>query len=341
MLVATLMAISCNESPINKGTNDLPSFASTDSADSDSDNILITKINKTDSLNDRQVDSLNFRIQHHYSENFNFRILADSLKLTPRSGDTSMDTCIVYYGNLVVVAQIASMPNDTIDSVWVKVAHDQGTMGWIREKELLSNAIPNDTISQLLYVLSSSRILWMSAIVAMGIIAFFIRKARMKKLLLIKFQEIDTVYTPLFLILISVLACIYASIQNFVPWYWQEFYYHPSLNPFSLPQPLSSLVVVMWTMIVVFLALIDDIRHKTTTFNGIVYIIEIIGTAMIVYLVSSWSTIFYIGYLIVPAFVAFCIIFYFKKIRCKYTCGKCGKKIREKGKCPHCGTINE
>ena len=39
-------------------------------------------------------------------------------------------------GDRVVVAEFAVHPADSVDSIWVKLAHTQDEQGWIREKEL-------------------------------------------------------------------------------------------------------------------------------------------------------------------------------------------------------------
>ena len=54
-------------------------------ADSDSIRIL--------DLTPQQKDSLIFRLTHHYTDNFNFLVKADTLILLPREGDLIQDTC--------------------------------------------------------------------------------------------------------------------------------------------------------------------------------------------------------------------------------------------------------
>ena len=130
------------------GTASYPS----DSTPVDSDsvptivNIVDTSIVEDSTLMDitpKQVDSLVFRLTHHYSENFNFLVKADSLKLIPREGDLIMDTCLVYKDDVIAVAAIKTIPGDSIDSIWVKVASNQTTMGWIPESELLKGTTPD------------------------------------------------------------------------------------------------------------------------------------------------------------------------------------------------------
>lgn len=263
------------------------------------------------SLTRQQVDSLEFRLTHHYSENFNFVVKANSLTLIPREGDLLTDTCIVHKGSVIAVAAIKTVPGDSIDSIWVKVASDQFTMGWLRERELLQGAIPDDTISEMLDLLSSSRAIWMSALVALGIIAFILgKKKNMKQKELLRstfafLHEQPGIYPPLFLLLVACMASLYASVQNFVPEYWQEYYFHPTLNPLVLPPLMATLVVVMWLVIITFLAVIDEVYHHFYFMPGITWLAKLGGTAMLVYLLISWTTLIYVGYLLLVVLAYF------------------------------------
>lgn len=253
------------------------------------------------SLTPQQVDSMVFRLTHHYSENFNFLVKADSLKLIPREGDLLLDTCHVYKNDIIAVAAIKTVPGDSIDSIWVKVASNQTTMGWIRESELLKGTTPDDLISEMLDALSSSRAIWMSALLAVGLIAVIIgRKKTVKKQEIFHLpnflDEMLSPYPALFLLLVGIMASIYASVQNFVPEFWQEYYFHPTLNPLVLPPIMAALVVVLWLVIITFIAVIDEVYHHFYFLPGIIHLAKIIGAAMLVYLLVSWTTLIYVGY---------------------------------------------
>lgn len=274
--------------------------------DSDSVPTIVTIVDTTTtvdttllSLSPKQVDSLMFRLTHHYSENFNFLVKADSLTLIPREGDLITDTCHVYADDIIAVAEIKALPGDSIDSIWVKVASNQFTMGWIPEQELLKGTTPDDPISEMLYALSSSRAIWMSALVALGVIAiFFGRKKKLAMPLILRFEEMPSIYPPLFLLLVALMASLYASVQNFVPEFWQEYYFHPTLNPLVLPPVMATLVVLMWLVIITFIAVIDEVYHHFYFAQGARYLAELIGVSMLVYLIVSWTTLIYIGYLL-------------------------------------------
>ncbi len=250
----------------------------------------------------KQVDSLIFRLTHHYSENFNFKVKADSLTLIPRDGDLAHDTCQVYKGDIIVVASIRTIPGSESDSTWVKVASSQHTMGWITEEELLQGAVPDDPISEILDLLSGSRTIWMTAIALIGIfaIAFGRKRHLWSNLLPSFFHEMDSLYPALFLCLTSIMAALYASVQNFVPEFWQEYYFHPSLNPLVLPPIMATLVVMAWLLIITFIAVIDEVYHHFYFIEGITYLAKLLGLAMLIYLFISWTSLIYIGYIVLP-----------------------------------------
>lgn len=248
-------------------------------------------------LTPQQADSLMFRLTHHYSENFNFLVKADSLTLIPREGDLMIDTCRVYRGDVVAVAAIKIVPSDSIDSVWVKVASNQYNMGWIPEHDLLRGATPDDIISEMLDALSGSRAIWMSALLVLGILAVVVGKKQVRKQQILHFfDEMNSCYPFLFLLLTAIMATLYASVQNFVPEFWQEYYYHPTLNPLVLPPIMAALVVTTWLVIITFIALTDEVYHHFYFIPGVTYLAKLVGVAMFVYLLVSWSTLFYVGY---------------------------------------------
>lgn len=79
-------------------------------------------------LTEEQLDSISFSTTHHYSQNYNFVVKADTIRLVCQAPDElPFDSVTVVRGDRVVVADIMTMPADTIDSVWVKIARDQLT----------------------------------------------------------------------------------------------------------------------------------------------------------------------------------------------------------------------
>lgn len=279
----------------------------------DSDSIVTivtladTMLTRTDEalegLTPQQVDSLIFRVEHHYTINSNFIVKSDSLMLLPREGDLMQDTCFVYDGDLVAVAA-TSWQTDTL---WVKVAHDQKTMGWIPEQELLRGVTPADDISVLLDVLTGSRSVWMSLLAAIGIVLLVVRRERSIIVSASSTRQMRSPYPHLFLALVALMAALYASIQNFVPEFWQEYYFHPTLNPLILPPVMALLMTIVWLVVLTTIAVIDEIYHNFYFSDGVAFFLELMGIGMVVYLIVGWTTLYYIGYIILIAFLALLI----------------------------------
>lgn len=283
------------------------------SMESDSDSIVTiitladTMLTRTDEalegLTPVQVDSLIFRVEHHYTINSNFLVKRDSLMLIPRDGDLMQDTCFVYDGDLVAVAAT----NWQTDTLWVKVAHDQKTMGWISEQELLRGVTPADDISVLLDLLTGSRSVWMSLLVAIGVVLLVVRRERSIIISASRTGQMQSPYPHLFLALVALMAALYASIQNFVPEFWQEYYFHPTLNPLILPPIMALLMTIVWLVVLTTIAVIDEIYHHFYFADGVAFFLELMGIGMVVYLVIGWTTFYYVGYIILLAFLALLI----------------------------------
>lgn len=101
----------------------------------------------------KTMDSVSYLMERHYTLNSNFEVTSDSLLLQQLP---LIDMLPVYEGEKLVVAEFMVQPADSVDSVWVKVARDQETMGWIHEKELLKKVVPVDSVSQFIHFFSNS-----------------------------------------------------------------------------------------------------------------------------------------------------------------------------------------
>lgn len=267
------------------------------------------------SLTPAQRDSLEFRLVHHYGEGFNFRVTADSLMLVPRAidGQTS-DTCMVYAQDLLVVADVRRLVSqDSLgrDTFWIKVAHDQLTMGWVEEDALLRAVVPDDSISQMLHGLTSSRGVWMSLPVLLGLLGFVCyRRGRLRGRWTALLREADSWYAPLLITLVALLAATYATVQSRVPEFWLEFYFHPTLNPLLLPGVMSWMVVLVWLIVITLIALVIEVYHEFYFLRGAVFLLEVLGLAMATYLIVSWTTRIYVGYLLAFALIVGVWIFF-------------------------------
>ena len=208
----------------------------------------------------KKRDSVNYLMERHYTLNSNFEVTSDSLMLQQLP---LVDVLPVFKGERLVVAEFMIQAADSVDSVWVKVARDQETMGWIHEKELLEKVVPVDSVSQFIHFFSNSHTIAFFVILGFFGIWYIHRAIRRQKLQLIWLNDIDSVFPTVLSWLVATAATLYASIQHFVPGTWEQFYYNPSLNPFSLPFILSLFMFNIWGIILVGLATLDDLFHQT------------------------------------------------------------------------------
>lgn len=283
-------------------------------------------------------DSVNYLVERHYTLNSNFEVTSDSLLLQQLP---LIDVLPVYKGEKLVVAEFMVQNTDTADSVWVKVARDQETMGWVREKELLKKVVPVDSVSQFIHLFSNSHTIAFLIILALFGVWYLQRAVRRQQLQLIWFNDIDSVFPTLLSLLMATAATLYASIQHFVPDTWEHFYYNPSLNPFDLPFILSLFMINIWGIIIVGLATLDDLFHQTRVEAALFYLLGLLSCCIFLYLFFTYTTYYYIGY---PCLVVY-TVWVFNRIkhtsRYRFSCGNCGAKMKTKGICPHCGAINE
>ena len=168
-----------------------------------------------------------------------------------------------------------------------------------------------------------------------------IHKLRRKKAKMVHFDDIDSFYPTLLALNVAAAATFYASIQLFAPEVWREFYFHPSLNPFSQPVLLALFLVSVWSMIIVAVAAFDDVRRHLNFEDAILYLCGLAAVCAFNYIVFSISTLYFVGYALLVAYIYYAIRAYLCHNRNHYICGNCGALMREKGRCPSCGVLNE
>lgn len=283
-------------------------------------------------------DSAGYVKGRHYTLNSNFEVTSDSLMLQQLP---LVDLLPVYKGEELVVAEFMIQPKDSVDSVWVKVARDQETMGWLHEKDLLDNIVPVDPISRFIHFFSSAHTLAFFIVLALFGIGYIYRAIRQKKVRLVWLNDIDSIFPTILLWLVAVAATLYASIQHFVPDMWEEFYYNPSLNPFSLPPVLSVFMLNVWAIVLVGLATLDDLFHQMRTEAALFYLLGLLSCLIFLYLLFTYTTYCYIGYLLLLVYTVWSFRNIRRTSRYRFTCGNCGAMLKTKGVCPHCGAINE
>ena len=231
-------------------------------------------------LTKQQLDSISFYTTHHYTQNYNFVVTGDSLM---------------------------TVPSDTIDSIWVKVARDQLTFGWTHENELLAKVSPDDPISQFIDFFSDVHLLVFLAFCVVIVAAYGVRRLMRLGAKIVHFNDIPSFYPAVLCLLVATSAVIYSSIQVFGPESWRHFYYHPSLNPFALPLHLGLFVSSVWALVIVSIATVDDVTKHLPLGEAILYLGGLAAICAVDYVVFSITTLYYIGYPLLVAYYYFAI----------------------------------
>ena len=293
-----------------------------------------------------KLDSFAFRVKHHYSEGFNFVVNKDSLMLLRQQpeevvNNLETDSFAVRKGKSLVVADIRILPNDSIDSVWVRVATEDFAFGWAREKQLLKNVDPDKPISQFISLFSNTHLLIFLVIISLISVGYLMRKIMKRNAYIVHFNDINSFYPTLLTMIVATSAIFYASIQLFAPETWREFYFHPTLNPFSQPILLNIFLLLVWAILIIAIAALDDVRRLLRSNDSFIYLCGLAAVCAVNYIVFSVLTLYYIGYLLLLFYIYYAIGVWFKRSRDTYECGNCGARLHRKGRCPHCGVVNE
>ena len=274
-------------------------------------------------LTSQQIDSISFYTTHHYTQNYNFVVTGDSLVLVAQqpedmsvpdvvsmeieseTGEQQKDSITIHKHERIVVADIKTIPADTIDSIWVKVARDQLTFGWIHENELLAKVSPDDPISQFIDMFSNIHLLVFMAFCVVTGAVYGLRRLMRKGCKIVHFNDIPSFYPTALCLLIASSAVLYSSIQLFGPETWRHFYYHPSLNPFALPFWLGVFIIGVWSIIIVAIATVDDVTRMLPLGEAFLYLIGLAAVCAVCYVVFSITTLYYIGYPLLIAYFIF------------------------------------
>lgn len=299
-----------------------------------------------DTLTLEQQDSLTFIKKHHFSQGYNFVVRCDSLMILKQQPEEHIngletDSMAIRKNQRLVVMDIRILPADPQDSVWVQVASETYEMGWVHETTLLQRVDPDDPISQFISTFSDIHLLIFLVVISLIGVGYLLRKLFCRQAHIVHINDIDSFYPSLLALIVAASASLYASIQNFAPELWRAFYFAPTLNPFSQPLLLSIFLCSIWAMLIIGLAAVDDVRHRLNTSDALLYLCGLAAVCAFNYILFSLSTLYYIGYFLLIIYVIWAIRVYIRHARKAYTCGHCGHKLRRKGRCPMCGTMNE
>lgn len=290
-------------------------------------------------------DTLVFANKHHYGHNFNFVVHDDSLPLIrqlpeEQINDLTIDTFMVYKNDRLVVADIRILPNDTVDSVWVQLARDQSSIGWTHEMQLLPAVDPDDPISQFITFFSDAHLLWFLIILSVVVTTYCLRMMIRRDAYIVHLRDISSFYPTMLAVTVALAATLYSTIQLFTPDAWRHFYFHPTLNPFAQPPLLMLFLISVWSMLIIAIAAVDDTFRSLPLVDALLYLLGLGGVCAINYIIFSLSTLYHIGYLLLPVYAFWALRHYFRHHRSRYICGNCGRQLARKGICPYCKAVN-
>lgn len=305
------------------------------------------------------VDSVDFRKNHHYWCGYNF-VATDTFHIlsrppfSPRLTYTKDSVILIENSNAIVVEDIKKDTISDSSKIWIRIAainissatntYDKTknitpSIGWIEENKLIGHVVPDTPISKIIHALGSQSFkifLFIIGVLA-GCFWFFARK-KMDNV------SVRNEYYPTLFFVLSGSVVMHRSIWHFVPETWVEFYFTPSLNPFDkgIPFVISAFLFMFWLLIIIVLAVSDDIRQKTNSFR---FLLSLIGRIIIeVLFIFAFFAVICPFWLLYPTIIAYAIYLYVqhkKKRTTHYYCGKCGQPLDRLGICPNCGAENK
>lgn len=282
-----------------------------------------------------------------YAVGDNFELSADSLTLQSsrplhnQPVDTLCERPCIYRGDPLVVAEIEVMPEDTQDSVWVKLARDQYTMGWVHQRDFIESVVPDDPISKFIHLFSIKHTGVFAILFAISLLVLIWQINSPRRPCLFFFRDILSPYPTILVITLAASALLYAGIQRCVPQTWMLYYYHPTLNPFELPTILSLFLCSVWMLVILTLATIDEVRRQLSPAETVLYLTSLLGCCILSYLLftlAAFSPV--LGGILLVLFAFTLLLRHYRHSHPHYLCGKCGAKLTALGKCPRCGAEN-
>lgn len=279
----------------------------------------------------------------YYDIDYNFVLASDSLVLQEERPlhllimPEGADSFVVYRDDPLVVAQIEVIPEDSIDSVWVKVARDQLTQGWVHESTLLQSVVPDDPISQGIHLFSNRHAIATVALLVVALSAWLFRRMRRRRFHLVHIDDIASPYPMLLCVLFAAATVLYTTIQMFVPDIWVEFYFNPTLNPFGQPTMLSLFLFLAWLIVILTLATLDEVRRSLPAGEAILYTLSLLAILAGIYLFFSLTTQYFLGYFLWMLYAVLSLWQYLRRHRPRYRCAHCGAPLHDLGNCPKCG----
>ena len=119
--------------------------------------------------------------------------------------------------------------------------------------------MPDDPISEFIMTFSNVHLLIFLVVIVVIAMAYLVRKVFHSNGKIVHFNDIDSPYPVTLVLLVSISAAFYGWIQSFEPEMWRHFYFHPSLNPFAVPHLLGVFLALVWAVLIVALACVDEV----------------------------------------------------------------------------------
>lgn len=285
------------------------------------------------------VDSLDATARYRYLLDTNLELVDDSIRLACLP---VMDCYITLNrGDRVVVAELAEHPTDSIETLWVKLARSEAQQGWLPLTQMKRSFVPTDSISQAIYLFSRTHASYFIAIWALFVVVWLLRKLFKEPMMMVYVNDIDSLYPLLLCLLMALSATLYASIQQFAPALWEQFYYNPTLSPLHTPWLISLFLASLWLIVLVLIAAIDDSFTQLSPLAALSYLLGLAAGCVCCYFFFMITTAWYVGY---PCLLLLGWLFVRRARRSwrlsRYRCGRCGHPLTGPGLCSHCGALN-
>lgn len=282
-----------------------------------------------------------------YTVGDNFLLATDSMLLQGNQPlhnmpvDTMGEQQCIYMNDPLVVAEMLVIPEDSTDSIWVKLARDQFTMGWVHQQDFLENVVPDDPISRFIHLFSVRHLGLFAILFSVSLLALLWQVFSRKRPHVFYLRDILSPYPTFLLITLAASSLLYAGIQHYVPETWLLYYYHPTLNPFGLPPVLSIFLCSVWVLLVLMITTMDEAFRLLPAKEAMLYLLSLLGCCICCYLLFTFAAISpAVSYLLFACFAFALLRRYYRKSRANYLCGSCGKRLQHLGTCPHCGAEN-
>ncbi len=232
------------------------------------------------------------------------------LRFLPSEASTFQDTVYVHENERVAIADILTSDSleITSDTSWVQLMRDATTFGWIEEMSMRKQVVPADPISQGIKAFSDNHLLVFLIFIAISLAMYWLRKKFNMKVQIVHLNDIQSAYPAALCVFMAINATIYATIQMLYHETWQQFYYHPTLNPLATSGIISTFLVLVWIIIIMAVACISEVFKLLKPVQAILYTFGLISVCALDYIVFSQLTLCYIGYPLLLFYIYFTFI---------------------------------